>query len=173
MCDKRNRSRRRTARLVKVAHDGIAAYARCSDLSDTGLKLALTAPLSLNDRVAVALSPAIVFYGTVAWVTGSECGIAFDNAIDSTALIEALDEPPATTLDMLGIRGPMPLTPTPVDRQVGTRFRPGLAVTVMTGPDSEQRGVVRWAKDNVAALELVGAPRPEPQLGLLPPPDRP
>jgi hypothetical protein len=55
----------------------------------------------------------------------------------------------------------------------GTTFQPGLAVTVMVGPNQEERGVLRWAHGNIAALELESGeaePSPEPS-GLLPGPD--
>jgi hypothetical protein len=44
---------------------------------------------------------------------------------------------------------------------LGKGFEPGLKVTVVLGPHDEQRGVVRWAHGNIAALELAsGEERP-------------
>jgi hypothetical protein len=169
MADRRNGARRkRSARRVQVARDGDAAYARCRDMSDTGMKLDLTAPLELNDYVTVALSPSVVLCGTVVWVRGRECGVAFDGPVDSTALLDsvhpgrALEEAP-TTLDLLNGRQAAE-RPVAAERarphRCGVHFQPGLAVTVMVGPNHEQRGVVRWAKNNIAALELDELPPP-------------
>ena len=55
MRDRRRQSRLRSTRLVQVAHEGDAAYARCRDLSDTGMKLDLTAPHSLDQLRASLL----------------------------------------------------------------------------------------------------------------------
>jgi hypothetical protein len=180
MRDKRTQSRTRTARTVQVAHGGEAAYARCRDLSDTGMKLDLTAPLDLNEQVTVALSRSVVLCGTVAWVNGRECGIVFDGPVDSAALIEAVDwqpayAPPPATLDLLDSRRVSGRTARHGSGSTQpVRFQPGLAVIVVTGPDCEQRGMLRWATGNVAALELEGVegedetPRallPAPQIG--------
>lgn len=162
MTDRRGDGRRaRAARLVQVAHDGDAAYARCRDLSDTGMKLDLTAPLELNAEITVALSPTILLCGTVVWVSGRECGVAFDGPVDSAALLDAVDPGQGrhgvpATLDLLGGRHGAQARPmrkvTPA--QASARFEAGLAVTVVTGPNEERRGVVRWAKGNIAALEF-------------------
>jgi hypothetical protein len=159
MRDGRRAARMRMARLVQVAHAGDAAYARCRDLSDTGMKLDLTAPLELNDEVTVALSPSVVLCGTVVWIDGRECGVAFDCPVDSDALLDAAggaqparQQAPAT-IDLLGGR-PAAQTLESSAHRLGGGFRPGLAVTVMVGLNREERGVVRWAKDNIAALEL-------------------
>jgi hypothetical protein len=161
MRDKRTQSRTRTARVVQVANGSDAAYARCRDLSDTGMKLDLAAPLELNERVTVALSRSVVLCGTVAWVNSCECGIAFDGPVDSQALIEAVDghlAPAAlpATLDLLDGRSRSHYRPERGDGAVrnGMHFEPGLAVTIVSGPNCEQRGVLRWAGGNVAALEL-------------------
>jgi hypothetical protein len=174
MRDRRRDGRLRMTRLVQVAHEGDAAYARCRDLSDTGMKLDLTAPLELNDRVTVALSPSLVLCGRVAWINGSECGIVFDGAVDSEALLD-MAEParPAAmpaTIDLLGGRTTATAAGDEARLRAGTKFQPGLAVTVI-GPNGEKRGTVRWAKDNVAAVELgrSGAEEP-PGQALLPPP---
>jgi hypothetical protein len=161
MRDMRTRSRTRTARMVQVAHGGEAAKARCRDLSDTGMKLDLTAPLDLNEQVTVALSRSVVLCGTVAWVNGRECGVTFDGPVDSAALIEAVDWQPAyaaapATLDLLDSyrASCRPSARNGSGSGQPVRFQPGLAVIVVTGPDREQRGMLRWATDNVAALEL-------------------
>jgi hypothetical protein len=158
MRDRRREARLRMTRLVQVAHDGDAAYARCRDLSDTGMKLDLTAPLELNDYVTVALSPSLVLCGKVAWIDGRECGIAFDCPVDSDALLEAAEGAArapemAATIELLGGRPTSAAHAASASRS-RTRFQPGLAVTVMVDPNREARGVVRWAKDNIAAVEF-------------------
>ncbi len=183
MRDRRAQIRGRTARLVQVAHEGDAAYARCRDFSDIGMKLDLTAPLELNAQVSIALSPSIVLFGTVAWSSGNECGIAFDGPVDSAGLIEAADETrrgqemPAM-LDLLSGRQAQGRAATAQGEAQcpnRIRFEAGLAVTVMTGSNQEQRGTVRWAKGNIAAVEFAIAEVDEyqaSQQGLLSGPGR-
>lgn len=147
-------------RVVQVASEGDAAYARCRDFSDTGMRLDLISPLQLNDMVTVALSPEIMVCGTVAWVNGRECGVVFDDPVDSATLLDASEpkrEAPRSlaTLDMLDRSWPTHRVPAPREsRRPGIAFEAGLAVTVVVGPNQEQRGTVRWAKDNIAALEI-------------------
>jgi hypothetical protein len=180
MNERRSEPRTRTARLVEVTHDGEAAYARCRDYSDNGLRLDLTAPLALNDEITIALAPDLILCGRVAWTKGLECGVLLDGPVDSAALFHATEPPAraprlAATLDLLDGRRPSrPPAPEPASagRGAGTNFEPGLAVTVLTGPNHEQRGVVRWASGRIAALEfetsLIEDDRPS--RGLLPPP---
>jgi hypothetical protein len=160
MNDRRDHERRRMPRVVQVAHEGEAAYARCRDFSDTGMKLDLTAPLELNDLVTVALSSSVLLCGVVVWVRGRECGVAFDGPVDSATLLDAVDPQAVTaspaTLNLLHgrqWRGQSVSNPI-AGGQRDARFQAGLAVTVMVGPNDEQRGVVRWASGNIAALEL-------------------
>lgn len=175
MSDRREQRRVRAPRVVQVAHDGAAAYARCRDFSDTGMKLDLTAPLQLNDMVTVALSPSVMLCGSVAWVRGRECGVVFDGPVDSDALLDAVEpqagvaSSPATLNLLHGRRWPGDTRPTqPAGGKPDARFQAGLAVTVMNGPNEEQRGVVRWASGNIAAFEL--SPATEPSQALLPAP---
>ena len=150
----------RVPRLVQVAHDGDAAYARCRDFSDVGMKLDLTAPLELNDTITVALSPTIMLCGTVVWVRGRECGVAFDGPVDSAALLDAVEpaeaviRAPATLNLLSGRNWAGRATPPPQRPKAAAGFQAGLAVKVVVGPNEEQRGVVRWASGNIAALEL-------------------
>jgi hypothetical protein len=146
------------------------------------MKLDLTAPLDLNERVTVAISRSVVLYGTVAWVNVRECGIAFDSPVDSQALIEAIDGHPApaalpATLDLLDGRSLSQhgnSARASAARRNGMHFEPGLAVTIVTGPNCEQRGVLRWAAGNVAALELENPSADESRLplALLPGPNQ-
>jgi hypothetical protein len=175
MTDRRGDPRPHAARLVRVSHGSEAAYARCRDFSDTGMKLDLTAPLALNEEVSIALSPSIVLFGSVAWVQGRKCGIVFDGPVDSESLLDAvtqtaLDDGPRATLDLLQgrdvARQRSPLKPhRPHD---GTAFRPGLSVTVMVAPDREQRGVVHWPADPATAHQFAPAVSYQTELTGLP-----
>lgn len=166
MTDRRAEARQRLTRTVQVMHEGRTAQARCANMSDTGMKLDLTSPLELNDVVTVALSPTIVLCASVAWLNGHECGLVFDEAVDSATLLQAAGlERQVDTAETLALLGNRPgasraLTrPREAAEPEGAHFQPGLAVTVMVGADHERRGVVRWAKDNFAALELAPAER--------------
>ena len=181
MRDRRGHTRGRISRMVQVAREGDAAFARCHDFSDTGMKLDLTGPLAINDEVSVALSSSVMLFGTVAWIEGDECGIAFDDPVDSLALLDAADggrspSDARATLDLLHGRQAGVNT---VAAQRGSKtsaavkFEPGLAVTVMIGASHEQRAVLRWAHGNIARIDLVHTDlRPSRQShGILPGPD--
>lgn len=175
MSDRREQRRVRAPRVVQVAHEGAAAYARCRDFSDTGMKLDLTVPLQLNDIVTVALSPSVMLCGSVAWVRGRECGVVFDGPVDSDALLDAVEPQggvvasPATLNLLHGRRWPGDARPAqPAGGKPDARFQAGLAVKVVNGPNEEQRGILRWASGNIAAFEL--EPVSEPSQPLLPAP---
>ncbi len=172
MSDRRVRRRARIPRVVQVAHESEVAYARCRDFSDTGMKLDLTKPLEINDFVSVALSNEISLHGVIAWVNGRECGVVFEEPVDSEALLAAAEprrelRDGPSTLDQLGINPWAQHQPAPAELpspRPGVLFQPGLAVTVMVGPDHEQRGTVRWARGNIAALEVALADRGDDRL---------
>jgi hypothetical protein len=164
MTDRRAEPRQRLTRTVQVMREGRTAQANCRDMSDTGMKLDLTSPLDLNDMVTVALSPTIVLCASVAWLNGRECGLIFDAAVDSATLLRAAGlERQADTAETLTLLGNRPGASRTLEQRretaepEGAHFQPGLAVTVMLGTDRERRGVVRWARDNIAALELAPA----------------
>lgn len=183
MSDRREASRPLSVRLVEVTHNGTTSFARCRDLSDTGMELDLSVPLKCSAHVAVALSPSVVLRGTVAWIDGRQCGVTFDSRVDSAALLDAtalhpLVTPMQATIAVLGGRyatAARSSAPRSSEARRRDRFQPGLAVTVMVGPNREQRGLVRWTKGEDAALELesASADAPPPRQALLPAPGKP
>lgn len=182
--DDRRRDRRikTVYRLVKVQHDSAAGHdeglARCRNLSDGGAKLDLAMPLQLNDRVTIGFSPETLIDGRVIWISGDSCGVAFDEAVDSTELLRSdiapggaqiADDRPRTRSPRLKTNLPAKIayhgaTYDAVVTDVSVRgmkiandgnFHPGLNVKVILADGREREGVVRWSHDSVAGVMLL------------------
>ncbi len=152
--ERRQAPRVPTARMVRVSHDGCLTYARCRDISDTGVKLCFLEPIEPGERVDVAFSPRVSLRGKVIWVEGPECGIAFDREVDSVALLantalEARAERDGEQASSGGGQHP--------PAAAGNRFKPGLNVVVMLESGREQRAMLSWTMDRVAGLMFQGA----------------
>src|ERR1700712_3109496 len=158
-------------RLVKVEHEADQGLARCRNISDGGMKLHLSIPLNLNDRITITMSSAEL-NGRVVWLNGSECGIAFEEPVDCARLLNGATEngaAPAT-------RGPRLTTNLHAKiayeggacealvNDISVRgmkiandgnFQPGLKVRVILDNGFEKEGVVRWSRDNIAGVLLL------------------
>lgn len=170
--DRREGPRMRTVlRIAPVAVGNQQGLARVRNISDGGMKLDLTLPILLGDRVRVELSEDVVLMGAVVWTNGDECGLKFDQPIDSiAALRESSDatrapgaRPPRLPTDISALvvteRGPSAVKVQNVSQR-GMKivhdgsFTPGLHVRVRLPSGIERRGVVRWIKDDAAGLML-------------------
>src|SRR5690606_36265061 len=89
----RGRGRRRyersrlVYRLVHVEHEGDEGLARCRNISDGGMKLDLSMPVTPGAEIEVAFSGEHIFVGKVIWARNGQCGVALDHRIDSDALL--------------------------------------------------------------------------------------
>jgi len=159
-------------KVVKVSQGGKEALARCRNVSESGMKLEVAMPLSLNDSLSVELSPDHVLHTRVVWTNGNECGVAFERTIDCAELLGQSAEQkrrdrsrsprlnsriPAriaaegqvlpTTIKNISQRGMMVTH--------GGKFRPGLRVKVMMDNGKDRDAVVQWTHENFAGLMLI------------------
>lgn len=169
---RRETQRTKTAyRLVKVARDGDEGLARCRNISDGGMKLNVSIPLDLNDRVTVTLSTTDLS-GRVIWVNGKDCGIAFDEPVDCARLLNGLSPEVAVnpgrglrlntnlpaTIDVFGETSQAIISDISVREMKianDSNFHPGLKVRVILDNGHERDGVVRWSRDNIAGVMLL------------------
>jgi hypothetical protein len=159
-------------RLLRVKCDGDEGLARCQNISDGGAMLELTMPLQLNDNIEMLFAPNALLSGKVVWLNGNACGIAFDQEIDSSLLLEQSARPRRAQ----GCRPPRLNSDIPakvqmdgVSRKTVVRdisqhgmkvdhdgsFCPGLRVNVLLPGGTECSAVVRWAQGNHAGLMLI------------------
>lgn len=158
-------------RLVRVEHEQDEGLARCHNISDGGMAINAVIPLNLNDHVTVTIS-LVELRGRVVWMNGRDCGIAFDQPIDSAGVLQNA----AAARAVETARSPRPLTSldSRVPYQGGTcpavanaisvrgmkvtndnNFRPGLKVRVILDDGFEQDGIVHWSQDNIAGVMLL------------------
>ena len=158
-------------RHVKIEHDGDEGLARCRNISAGGMRLNASIPLNLNDHVIVTFCRTELT-GQVVWLSGNDCGIAFDQPVDCEQLLHnaALDTIRGASRPHR-LRASLPAKvayegktcPTMV-ADISVRgmkiahegdFQPGLHVRVILNNGCEKEGVVRWSKDNIAGVILL------------------
>jgi hypothetical protein len=129
----------RGAAIVIVRGTGFEAVP-CGDVSRSGVRLSLDTPLALGEAVAIRLGGDVELIGRVAWVEGTNCGIAFERALDAatSAALDKVSDRRRTALATL--------------RRAST-FRAGLNVTMVL-PDREHKAVLRWSADDIASLTI-------------------
>jgi hypothetical protein len=172
--DERRRSQRvRTVyRVVRIANGEDEGLARLRNISDGGLKLQARLAMQLDDQIEVALSPNVTLQGRVVWLADGECGVRFDEEVNSLAALNLT----ANEARQSGARQPRLRTaiPAAVTSERGLRaakvtdisqngmkllhdgsFVPGLQVKVTLCSGMERRGVVRWVRDELAGLALI------------------
>jgi hypothetical protein len=158
-------------RIAKVVRDRAAGLWRVRNISDFGMMLLTRSRVVRGERLAIALSNHVTIDGRVVWAKGDACGIAFEKPIDSAATLTALVleqrepgyRPPrvetdirACLYDEAGVRS---ITVGDVSQQgIGFSHKasvePGQRVRVLFEHGLERRGVVRWADERRAGLEL-------------------
>lgn len=90
LCDRRASHRTRTVCFtVKLDREGGAALFRARNISDTGMMLDAHIALDVDEPVIVGFSEGLAIPGTVQWHDRHRCGIRFEQAIDSAALLHA------------------------------------------------------------------------------------
>lgn len=170
--ERRNSHRSVTVyKVVKVKRDGKEALARCRNVSETGMKLEVGVPLSLNEDLWVELTPDIVLHTQVVWTNGNECGVSFERHIDCAELLTQTAEmkrkersrsPRVNSQIPAWIAAEGEVLPTTIKNisQRGMmvthngKFSPGLRVKVQMQNGKEREAVVRWTHDNFAGLMI-------------------
>ena len=171
--DRRRGHRIRTVfRIAKVVRDRAVGLWRVRNISDFGMMLLTRSRLPRGERVAIELSSQVTIDGQVVWSNEDACGIAFDEPIDSAAMLTLLViekrergyRPPRAEANIracvYGEHGIQPVTISDVSQQgIGLHhsasFEPGVRVRVLFESGLERHGIVRWAEDRRAGLELL------------------
>lgn len=171
--DRRRSPRAMTVyKVVKIERKGDEGLARCRNISDTGMKLDVAMPLSLNDNLTIELTPDLALPARVVWTNGDQCGVAFERSIDCSRLLtRTADEKrregsrsPRLNSDIsarISVDGELhPTTISNISQQGMLvshkgKFRPGLHVSVMLDDGTEKSAIVQWTHDNYAGLFLI------------------
>lgn len=146
------------SRSRKHAHDSKSACLRVitdqgggrtpapfGNISDRDQDLDRSAQLNLNDCVILTL-PSIALNGRIVWLNGEDCGIALDNQFNYLVNVARHDEH-ASTLTHIAVPG--------MEAVNDGNFQPGLRVQVVLPDGSEQGGLVRWTRENIAGVVLL------------------
>jgi hypothetical protein len=158
-------------RVVKLSRQGKEGLAHCRNISDGGMKLETSMPLSLMDNLCIEISPGREVSARVVWTNGDECGVAFDTDIDcqielrnaarlkwsERARSPRLQSSITARLASEGVSAPTTITNISQQGMLVSHtggFSPGLHVKVALPNGSEKQAVVRWTKDNFAGLYL-------------------
>lgn len=170
--ERRETTRNRSCyRMVKLVRDCGASLCQLGNISDEGMMLTCQDPPSIGEALIIELSDDHSLTGQVAWADDGHCGVQFDRAIDSAALLRNLAteqrngvyRPPRIMAQLLGVAysemGMHPIRTTNLSqRGMGInhdgRMRPDLHLLVMLENGVERRGVVRWSHDHRAGIML-------------------
>lgn len=171
--ERREAYRHRTVyRVVKLTVRGTTSLSQLCNISDEGMMITLDEEIEAGERIEIELSPDHLLSGRAVWVEDGHCGIALDEPIDSEALLHELAEEqrshrhraPRLEARLLGVayseRGMHPVrTINLSQRGIGLthdgRLEPGLSLLVMLENGIERRGVVRWAQEHSAGIQLI------------------
>lgn len=89
--DRRGGDRYRTVwRIAKVIRNGDAGLWRVRNISDKGMMLAAEVPITVGEKLEIALSDTVTLQGEVVWSEGGRCGVAFDKEVDVADVLKQL-----------------------------------------------------------------------------------
>lgn len=159
-------------RVVRIETDQDTGFARVRNMSDGGMKLSLTMPVTLGDVIRVGLTDETELEGRVVWTNGNDCGLQFAHNVDSVRVLrETAQHCRATQIRAPRLRAGLRAVATTEQGMKPVRvedvslrgmklvhdgsFTPGLPVKVSFGSGIERRGVIRWANDTMAGLMLL------------------
>lgn len=101
--DRRGGDRYRTVwRIAKVIRNGDAGLWRVRNMSDHGMMLAADVPVTLGEKLEIALSDTVTICGKIVWSDGGRCGVSFDTEVDVADVLKRL----AAEQRALGYRQP-------------------------------------------------------------------
>ena len=171
--ERRRSQRIRTVfRVAKVVRDRVAGLWRVRNISDFGMMLRTHVQVSPGERLSIGLSENVAFDGKVVWQEGDCCGIEFEHPINSAKVLRSLVaeqrapqyRPPRLGTDIHAAayceNGIRPIRITDISQHgLGFThdgcFKGGMKTLVMFENGLERRGVVRWATDDRAGLQLL------------------
>lgn len=89
--DRRGGDRYRTVwRIAKVVRNGDAGLWRVRNISDRGMMLAADVPITVGEKLEIALSDSVTLRGEVVWSEGGRCGVSFDKEVDVADVLKQL-----------------------------------------------------------------------------------
>jgi len=89
--DRRGGDRYRTVwRIAKVTRNGDAGLWRVRNMSDRGMMLAADVPITVGEKLEIALSDTVTICGKVVWSDGGRCGVSFDAEVDVADILKQL-----------------------------------------------------------------------------------
>ncbi|OGT55033.1 MAG: pilus assembly protein PilZ [Gammaproteobacteria bacterium RIFCSPHIGHO2_12_FULL_63_22] len=89
--DRRGADRYRTVwRIAKVVRNGDAGLWRVRNISDRGMMLAADVPITVGEKLEIALSDTVVIRGEVVWSETGRCGVAFEKEVDVADVLKQL-----------------------------------------------------------------------------------
>ena len=170
--DRREHTRILTVyRVARLNIDSDAGLCRVQNISNTGMMLVSSLDVAKGDTVMIGLSEQVVLAGEVSWVEGARIGIEFIEPIDAPTMLQSIST--ATPAEHRPFRLPTDTVAVAVTPH-GTRavrvldisqqgmkisheggFSPGTQVKVTLSNGLERRGIVRWANENLAGLQLL------------------
>ena len=159
-------------RVAKVSRAGDSGLWRVRNISDGGMMLAVSVPITPGERLSVALSDTVTLAATAVWWDGARCGVAFERPIACAELLHELVaeqrapryRPPRLPVSARAIvycdKGLHSVRLLNLS-QHGAGFAhhgqllPGMAAKLLFEDGDEHRGVVRWSHDGRAGMYLV------------------
>ena len=167
-------------RMARVSRTGDAGLWRVRNISDDGMMLLASVPVTVGERLRIGLSDTVSLEGRAVWWDGERCGVALDSPIDCVAVLKSLVEeqkragyrPPRLPVSvraiLYGEKGLNAIEVTNIS-QHGVGFshdggiRAGTNGKLVLPSGREHRGVIRWSVDGRAGMYLI---EPIPAAGL-------
>jgi len=168
----RNGARLCTVYLFAAAStDSDEGLCRVNNISDQGMMLMTGLDVAVGDQISVTLSDAITLPAEIIWADAGRVGLRFSRPIDSASIVDALAEkdtrthrPPRLVIGLIGTAvtedGIQPIRALDISQNgmkiaYGGTLEPGARIKVVLENGIEQRGVVKWSKNQVAGLRFL------------------
>jgi hypothetical protein len=158
-------------RVARVLREQDAGLWRVRNVSDDGMMLAASVPVTPGEPLEIALSENVEISGKAMWWDGQRCGVKFDAPIDCAATLKGLvahqrtkafRQPrlPVETRAVICCERGLHAVRLHDLSQNGAgfthdgAFREGMNVRLLFENGEKHRGVVRWTKGDRAGLYL-------------------
>ena len=170
--DRREHSRILTVyRVAQLAVDSDSGLCRVANISDTGMMLVTGLDMAVGESVMIGLAEKVALPGEVTWVDGARVGIEFLEKIDAAAVLQSIaSASPAEQRPFRLQTNTVGVAMTPhgaravrildisqhgmkISHEGG--FTPGTQIKVSLPTGLERRGIVRWANDDIAGVQLL------------------
>lgn len=159
----------RIGRVIAAADEGLV---RIRNMSDQGVCLRIPASFPLSDRLKLQLADGVELGGRIVWKEMDELGLQFDRSISCSDLLATLAAgtrsgstrpvrlPVATTAltrSELGLRAVkvIDISQRGIKIMHDGGLTEGLYLGVTLPSGIDRRGIVRWAKGNMAGIMLL------------------